>query len=48
MLIADDAGSARVGRNKGVVNMSFGASVRAAAHADMAVVWCKLFLNRQL
>ncbi|KAI6777446.1 hypothetical protein HG530_001391 [Fusarium avenaceum] len=47
MLIADDAGSARVGRNKGVVNMSFGASVRAAAHADMAVVWCELMVKME-
>jgi hypothetical protein len=47
MLIADDAGTARVGRNKGVVNMSFGASLRVASHKDMADVWCKLFLNRQ-
>jgi hypothetical protein len=43
ILVADDAGSARVGRNKGVVNMSFGASLRVAAHKDMADVWCKLF-----
>jgi hypothetical protein len=48
MLIAEDATTARVGVNKGVVNMSFGASLRVASHADMAVVWCKLLLNRHM
>ena len=39
LLIADDSA---IGRDKGVVNMSFGAHLDWASDAIIALIWCKL------
>jgi hypothetical protein len=40
MLVADDSS---VGKDEGVVNLSFGLSKSLAPNKDITAVWCKLF-----